>query len=146
MRLKEAKVTIRHYPDRVLAMLQESDFDFYLTGSRYFGNPRGESDYDFFVQHSEAVAEYLENLGFRADNKAFAYYDGDPSLIKLYFQEIRMCGPHYHIQLVKDAQAKNHIQEILKATCVLPLLSKNKDEERRIWQAAWKLLGPWERS
>lgn len=59
-------------PQKILLKMDQPPFSFYLTGSRFFGNPDEHSDYDFFVLDSEEVREFLQNLGFR--NKTVSRY------------------------------------------------------------------------
>ena len=52
-------------PVPVLKLLGDGvPHDFYLTGSRYMGGWRSDSDWDFLVQHSDAVLFFLEREGF----------------------------------------------------------------------------------
>lgn len=50
----------------VIAALQNSEHQFYLTGSRYFGDHGENSDWDFFIDSGkyQKVAPFLRSLGF----------------------------------------------------------------------------------
>lgn len=47
-----------------LSLLANSSHNFYLTGSRFFGNARELSDWDFFSQYSEELEKWLLEQGF----------------------------------------------------------------------------------
>lgn len=51
----------------VLDYLAHSQHKFYLTGSRFFGGAKADSDYDFFTQDCVEVRAELGRLGFRPE-------------------------------------------------------------------------------
>lgn len=63
--------------ERILGELDRMPVAFYLTGSRRFGTPQSNSDYDFFV-HVDSLTQadhlFLQNLGFFPDS-ATDYHD-----------------------------------------------------------------------
>jgi len=113
----------------------------YLTGSRFFGNQRQDSDYDFFAQYSKELENYLQNIGFTKIKK-FSNYGGDPMMLSVWE------GPSglVHVQLVKDCAIKRRVQQILKHSKLLPVTEQNKgqqikkEEEKRMWITAWLLV------
>lgn len=56
-----------------LQKLQESEFEFALTGSRRFGTHNEMSDFDFYVKKSSSVAAWLEDNGFALLENDAAY-------------------------------------------------------------------------
>ena len=46
--------------------LENSGFEFFPTGSRYFGGYKPDSDWDFMAQASSEVEEFLTSNGFEA--------------------------------------------------------------------------------
>lgn len=50
----------------IIVKLNELDYEFFLTGSRYFTPDKvnGDTDYDFFVNTSPQVMKELSELGF----------------------------------------------------------------------------------
>ena len=80
---------------------------FYITGSRYFGNVRDESDWDFFVQDSEEVQQYLVAIGFQC--QATSYYIGDKGISSVWAHP----NLPIHVQVVKNAEEKNRKQQAI---------------------------------
>lgn len=58
--------------NETIAALAASEFEFYLTGSRYFGCARPDSDWDFIVKETPAVQKFLDQRGF--SENLFEYY------------------------------------------------------------------------
>jgi hypothetical protein len=58
----------------LLVALSNSEFEFYLTGSQFFGNYTNESDYDFFVDNNHKTLLFLSQLGF---NEVVSNHDYD---------------------------------------------------------------------
>ena len=85
---------------------QNSDFLFYLTGSRYFGGAEENSDWDFFVQYDDNVVKFLVSLGFELRH-ATEYKDTE--LVKF----MRHKEKKIDVQLVKDAALKMLVQILL---------------------------------
>ena len=52
----------------IIQQMKKSNFHFYLTGSRRFGWPNSESDWDFFTQNTPKTILFLKTLGFRYNN------------------------------------------------------------------------------
>jgi hypothetical protein len=51
---------------RMIDILHDVEgFDFYLTGSRYFGTESSDSDWDFFTTDSEVLRDWLRVCGFK---------------------------------------------------------------------------------
>lgn len=50
----------------VLSKMENSEYEFILTGSHFFGNATVNSDYDFFVETTadKEINKFLEKLGF----------------------------------------------------------------------------------
>lgn len=54
--------------------LEHSAFEFYATGSRFFGNQVTESsDWDFFAENSNEIQIFLEDLGFKLVSESNNY-------------------------------------------------------------------------
>lgn len=114
--------------DYYLNKLAESKFMFYPTGSRFFGNATEESDYDFFVEDTQPVLTFLENLGFNP--LGGNYYGPDPldRNTRVVMRKLVRDGEypgagaygihlprwtHIDIQICKDIYMKQQAQEIL---------------------------------
>ena len=112
----------------VVNELAKSEFEFYLTGSRFFGHNRTDSDFDFFVEHSQEVVEFLHSLGFQKECSAY----NDCSAHSVY------CNPvaNVHVQVLKNKRAayiKEITQNLMKKHNILPIFVRNREDERIWW-------------
>lgn len=113
----------------ILFELQNSDLDFYLTGSRFFNNHRENSDYDFFVEDSPGVRQFLKSLGFSKLNNS-AYLDDNTVVVYRYMPK----SGYYitiDIQIVVDAVKKQSIQNIMKYNDFI--LTGDKTYAKTVW-------------
>lgn len=113
---------------KALDFISSSPFVFYLTGSRYFGTERPDSDYDFFTQENEQLEKVLEDNGFRLDSES---YQGDPIMTKVYARE------NVHIQLVIDVKMKAWVQLLLAS--YIQKYKPDKEQLKSLWSIAIKL-------
>lgn len=111
--IPEADVTIEK-----LKILDNSKFEFHLTGSRYFDTADENSDYDFFTQSSEAVVAFLEREGF-------VWHQATK-----YTEQVYRWGM-IDIQLVTDVMHKKRVQHLLSLTGALN--GATKSQARFIW-------------
>lgn len=104
---------------------------FYLTGSRYFGTARDDSDWDYFVQDDPLVHDWLSENGFFVEHES---YKQDPLFTTVYKGECPATKKQYHIQVCWCAKAKQQIQfriaQLLKAARFHGL---TKDHMRKLW-------------
>lgn len=109
--------------------LQSSDFKFYLTGSRFFGNFTKYSDWDFFVKDSLEVRNFLQEIGFSIHLKDYTYKDRNLNFI--------VCHNNVpiQIQLVNDADLKICAQVLLFETDELRNV-QDKSKRSYIWNKA----------
>ncbi len=112
------------YPTSVLGLMN-SQFSFYLTGSRYFNTNTPQSDWDFFVEKNEDVEEFLIDQGFFIDNQA-SY--SDSSVYKVYINP----NDNVQVQVIFDAKLKVLAQTVIKRK---NLITTNKEINRYIWEA-----------
>lgn len=141
-------------PD-VVAKMQEAEFQFHLTGSRYWGNHTEKSDWDFFVQDCPSVREYLTTLGFTryskhsdyaADGQCVDVWVHGPTLLNEGLDRYGRFGKptpddlrnQVHVQCVLDFKAKQAVQEELFR--MFPKGFRDKSEARRIWMTAFELI------
>lgn len=111
-----------------LKYLTNSPYLFYLTGSRYWGTNDSYSDWDFFVQDSEEVKQYLQNCEFYKIDHEYT----DKNTIHVYGDDPTIDNCNINIQLVADAQVKNIAQKIIKALHP-DNLTKDDRSRKRIW-------------
>jgi len=113
----------------ILNTLMESEIDFYATGSRFFGGYVSQSDFDFFTDVTQVTADFLHSIGFVRD------YETNYNSVEVacvYSHE----AANIHVQLVRDVEAKNIVQEILKEEKAF--LGITKIEQRKIWNLGFK--------
>lgn len=51
---------MRNVTPAIVEEMEKSEFDFYLTGARFFGSATEESNWEFFAQNSTEITEWLE--------------------------------------------------------------------------------------
>lgn len=131
----------------------ESIFEFYLTGSHYFGNTHKQSDWDFFTNYSTDVVSFLLSKGFKKDEGAhygdrlcMDVFTWKPTMPNDFFKEglhdsVSETNEHFNnvnrcnviqVQLVSDAALKETVQFFLKRTVDKSVFS-NKETVTGIW-------------
>ncbi len=118
-----------------LQFLEACPYKFYLTGSRFFGTQRADSDYDFFVQQSGDVLAALEQNGFKLDNES---YERDPIMTRVYKRE------NVHVQVVINAKMKLCVQHRMKSFIQYHLIKMgqcvlSKEETKALWTLCTRL-------
>lgn len=132
---------------RVLTAMDEisrSSFDFYLTGSRFFGTNTASSDIDLMVVNQDGLVKFLTDLGFITDDRR---YD-DSSVNEVYsLHEGIFAEDKFRLESVKtiDVQVicsdewldrKIRAQEALKYSGLGKRLNMFDEEDRRcIWES-----------
>ena len=116
MRLSKPKLTLflggcmtivdrkRPEAESLMEYLDESEFDFYLTGSRFFNTNKIYSDWDFFTKDCEEVRRFLSNHDFYPVVNEY----NDKLTTAVYRR------PFIDVQLVTDVECKRIAQEILR--------------------------------
>lgn len=123
-----------------LAAFAESSCDFYLTGSRFFGDSSNNSDWDFFVSKSQIDPKFLQELGLRSTTAA-SYTDSNSC--ELWEVKGLNCLL-IQVQIVRDVALKLRAQALLndpfiqeKMKYVPSNLTKN-EQARPWWEWAYK--------
>jgi hypothetical protein len=117
----------------IVAEMVESEWIFHLTGSRYFQVDEIILDYDFFVQESEGVRNWLKKRRFRKTWENIESNYADPSTLEVWSRG-DIC-----VQLVENAVAKGEIQDKIKKNGLGPWF-KSTEFSNRIWNLAWDLM------
>jgi hypothetical protein len=119
--------------------MESSKIRFFLTGSRFFGWERPDSDWDFFTESTVGVATTLRLLGFREDLTE-GYQDG---LTRQIF-----VGHSIHVQLVNSVVRKHELNLFFgrnRRLLAVPKYGPNmeliwtprsKEEQKAAWQTA----------
>jgi hypothetical protein len=126
-------------PIDVLVLLAKAPFEFHLTGSRFFGYDKPESDWDFFVD-SEALygasglINWLEHNGFYKESSRD--YNGETSGITQIWKH--GIAP-VHVQIVEDANLKASVQDILNSNYKVrsQLGRLSKEGRKALWNAVY---------
>lgn len=130
----------RSHLESQLDKLHATTYEFYLTGSRFFGTSTPNSDWDFFAQDHPAIQGYLENEGFNTISAKHAE--------KYMGISIQGCSQIYRktfangsidVQLQLDVNRKLKAQNILKEFQEFFDLT-NKNKRKAIWERALKLV------
>lgn len=110
-------------------------FEFFGTGSRFFGFAHKESDWDFFTLDCPGVRKFLLDNGFEIDHDAT--YD-DPTVVSVY-RKYESGTTHVDIQLVSNLEQKLLVQRILKNKFPRGLPG-DKEAKKNIWKTAFAVL------
>lgn len=109
-------------PSDTFQLLKDAPFEFILTGSQFFAG-KG-NDWDYFVQYSEEVIQFLSLNGFR-------------TISSLNYNDTNCCGVYrkgkFDIQIVYDAALKVKVQEKFLQAGILSPTTKQ-------WNLAFTLL------
>lgn len=119
----------------IVTALEKSEFTFYLTGSRFFGNAREKSDWDFFTEDSgDALRDYLRRIGFRRlDSKTTEYTD--MNVIDIWENQ------NVHVQVIRNLHFKRKAQVLLNTKPFKAIyLAATKTRRRHLWEGIFKAL------
>lgn len=111
--------------------LENSSFEFFPTGSRYFGGYRPDSDWDFIAETSSEIEQFLILNGFEAISDE--EYNGDDLIDVVYRYGI------VDVQLSRRLREKLHIQDILRKLYPHGLPS-DKEAKKLLWSNTTALL------
>lgn len=101
----------------IIKKLEESSFDFYLTGSRFFGNSGIAADIDLFTQDSVEVEVFLKELGFiKLPQNFYNNQKLDVNTARVY----RATLAQIDVQLVEKPHVKFNLQIWLKENNLVP--------------------------
>ncbi len=114
-----------HNPNVFFAMAN-SEYKFYLTGSRFFGTQQQNSDWDFFVQKTISIDNDLSGMGFKREEK--------PSYIDPICDTVWKHPDGIHVQVVDDGRLKETAQLIIQNNNLLRF-ALSKTESALVWKA-----------
>ncbi len=101
----DSKVEI---PQRIVSLLFGNNFSFFCTGSRWFMCERPDSDWDFMVQDTPAVRDYLTSIGFKS------HWEGTENEYKRdTFTNDCWALDDIQIQLVNDVHLKCRVRDLI---------------------------------
>jgi len=122
---------------RILEILEKNSFKFYLTGSRFFGTDRPDSDWDFFTQDSPEVRQFLRENGFREINPD-SYFEFEVTDFNDYCDENTATvfrNGKVDIQCQIDVQLKILTQEFIKHSPTILDILKKTQTPYKVWNS-----------
>jgi hypothetical protein len=142
----------------MIDQITRSFLNFYLTGSRYFGNDTNDSDWDFFVEFQDGLRDWLEDRGF--ESQGADYGEGneprfsipkenklDPTIQEVWMYENPDTKEKIHIQIIKPGMItlKQAVQDIISSNnlmCLAPRIVLGGDitNSRMIMNPMYKEL------
>lgn len=93
-----------------VTMAASPDFTFYLTGSRFWGTAKDNSDWDLFVEDSDEIRNWLFQMGFCSHRNRYA---GDKECSGV-LEYVSSVGHVIQVQLVRNILKKRKAQFILR--------------------------------
>lgn len=118
-------------------LVLESEFQFYLTGSHYFGMALPYSDIDLVAEWSRKLENWLQNQGYEILGQRQNPYFEDQNVMAVYRKKTSYSW--IDIQLSTDITKKLLIQEILKKAQVFTMGRVHKSQAKYIWRAMYML-------
>lgn len=110
-------------------------YQFFLTGSRYFGNYTAQSDWDFFVEYGGDLIVKLRSIGF--EQVSDSTYS-DSGLMFLFQKQDQ--GTVVQIQIVRDVRIKRMAQYILNNRLKTKYMTATKEERGTLWSAVLETI------
>lgn len=110
----------------IIRFMEQSKYQFYLTGSQYFGGANENSDWDFFAQYSVELEQELVKEEFERHSAYKSHID-----VSVVYKKSSV-----HIQLIGDIGEKRRIQEIIKSQ--VPMAALNHNQRKMMWHLAYK--------
>lgn len=119
----------------IIREMEKSDFSFFLTGSRFWGNAHPNSDWDFFTDDTPEVRHWLLEHGF-VKYKATTAYTSDGQCNAVFVHGNVIDGDNLvQVQVVKSSAIKNMIQTELHK--LYPDGFSDKSYANEIWKLAF---------
>lgn len=121
------------HKDSLIGKMENSEFVFYLTGSRFFGGFNPASDWDYFAEDSPEIRKFLYSLGFQEDDNIMNQYDDSTIVTVLFRNDVQ-------VQLVQNVLLKEAAQTFLSTYALMK--STPKEARKYLWNMAisWVLL------
>ena len=128
-----------------LGLLSLLNWNFTLSGSRFFGKADLESDWDFFVndhnQSRNTLRANLEDMGFKCitlDSVLCIYKDSETNDVYRWVSTNRK--EQIDIQLVKNANLKRKAQEIIKKVVGRKFCLMSNLAQAEIWETVFEAI------
>lgn len=132
-----------HNVESMISWMKQSKSKFSLTGSRLFGGVHSNSDWDFFVEHSqhlelELVAIGFNNISTKPLSECHQYTDSSISKV----MEMEFSDGIVQIQLLQKGMfhTKYQAQKFLVSRYGTQFARFTKDERKLLWKNTLALL------
>lgn len=132
---------IKNIPAEVVAIMENKEFIFYLTGSRYFGGFNQWSDWDLFAEDTEEIRQYLLDSGMQENT--LERYKGDALNPSIFVLNEGWGSRQIHVQLYVKIDVKIKAQKIvpyLKDYVISPNSHFLSRKDREIWAIAYNII------
>ena len=125
-------------PAGILSVLDTSEFNFFETGSRFFKTASINSDWDFFVEDSNAVIDFLNLNGFYQSFNCEHY--GDVACSSIF--EGNFDGKIIHVQIVDSAwmEIKKKAHEVIVLHNYHLVFKSDKVLAKAMWSVIMRTL------
>ena len=126
--------------NEMLMILNESPYNFHLTGSRFFDgtgssvNKNIRSDYDFFARNWSEIHSFLESVGFH-EQLSFTYSDNNIACVMRYCDDTISID----VQLVNDVMKKVKIQKIINEHFKDIYNNSTKEQRKNLWNSMYQV-------
>lgn len=112
----------------VLKKMDDSEFDFWGTGSR-FASRKTTGDFDFFTEDTRELVQFLKKLGFQPNEEGY-----NDALVHVVMEH----RTGIHVQLTVDVDLKKEVRDFIAASGMEYHVPK--EDRRRIWNMVIKGL------
>jgi len=121
--------------------MENSPFEFYLTGSRFFGSACSDSDWDFFTERKSDLLDlenWLKSVGFICEANIDTDYNST-NILKIW--KHGKGKEKIHVQVVENALLKVAVQNaLLISGCWQEICQLSKKHRRTVWNIAYALF------
>jgi len=123
-----------------LQRINNSPFEFWLTGSFYFGNYTIDSDLDLYVADENAVHQFIISLGGVVLNGVAGYSDSNTKLVYRIKNPTIMLR-HIDIQISKDVKRKKYLERKIMCggSLYTTFISLDKGDRRSFYNSLYSL-------
>lgn len=118
----------------LLAKMERAQFEFHLTGSRFFGRDTSSSDWDFFVEYYPDLADWLAANGFCKESKPDY---GSEDIVDVWKNVLF----GVHVQVIINVRLKAAVQTALRNLGFgYWMYSLSQEDRKLIWRLAFRLF------
>lgn len=129
------------HENKILDNLRNSDFEFHLTGSRFFKHHTDSADYDFMVYHEDIdlLRSFLTKLGF---SPIKGEYGSKGKCASLSIYEAKLDNTTFQIQVfetIGDFNRNMFVRNFLANFSGLFYYFKDKTDRNVVWKLLFEM-------